>query len=68
MQHTSPLAKGRKRGDYLYRTDVYIGLLLIMHKGSIYRVLSGSVAYLFSLKRGDGERIIYTRIGLFVKL
>ena len=22
MQHTSPLAKGRKRGDYLYRTDV----------------------------------------------
>ena len=23
MQHTSPLEKGRKRGDYLYRTDVY---------------------------------------------
>ena len=23
MQHTSPLKKGRKRGDYLYRTDVY---------------------------------------------
>ena len=23
MQHTSPLGKGRKRGDYLYRTDVY---------------------------------------------
>ena len=22
MQHTSPLEKGRKRGDYLYRTDV----------------------------------------------
>ena len=22
MQHTSPLAKGRKRGDYLCRTDV----------------------------------------------
>ena len=22
MQHTSPLGKGRKRGDYLYRTDV----------------------------------------------
>ena len=22
MQHISPLAKGRKRGDYLYRTDV----------------------------------------------
>ena len=22
MQHTSPLAKGRKRGDYLYRTGV----------------------------------------------
>ena len=21
MQHTSPLEKGRKRGDYLYRTD-----------------------------------------------
>ena len=24
MQHTSPLAKGRKRGDYLYRIDVYM--------------------------------------------
>ena len=23
IQHTSPLEKGRKRGDYLYRTDVY---------------------------------------------
>ena len=23
MQHTSPHEKGRKRGDYLYRTDVY---------------------------------------------
>ena len=23
MQHTSPLGKGRKRGDYLYRTDVF---------------------------------------------
>ena len=23
MQHTSPLEKGRKRGDYLSRTDVY---------------------------------------------
>ena len=23
MQHTSPLEKGRKRRDYLYRTDVY---------------------------------------------
>jgi len=22
MQHTSPLEKGRKRGDYLYRTDI----------------------------------------------
>ena len=22
MQHTSPLEKGRKRGDYLYQTDV----------------------------------------------
>jgi len=36
-----------------------------MHKGSIYRVLSGSVAYFPSLKRGDGEGIIYTRIGFF---
>ena len=24
MQHTSPLEKGRKRGDYLYRTGVYL--------------------------------------------
>ena len=23
MQHTSPLGKGRKRGDYFYRTDVF---------------------------------------------
>ena len=25
MQHTSPLEKRGKRGDYLYRTDVVIG-------------------------------------------
>ena len=25
MQHTFPLEKERKRGDYLYRTDVVIG-------------------------------------------
>jgi len=24
MQNTSPFEKGRKRGDYLYRTDVFI--------------------------------------------
>ena len=24
MQHTSPLAKGRKREDYLYRTDIIL--------------------------------------------
>jgi len=24
MQHTSPLEKGRKRGDYLCRTGVYL--------------------------------------------
>ena len=24
MQHTSPLEKGRKRGDYLCRTDIYL--------------------------------------------
>ena len=27
MQHTSPLAKGRKRGDYLSRTGVELGIL-----------------------------------------
>ena len=32
MQHTSPLEKGRKRGDYLYRTDV------TMVKFTIYKV------------------------------
>ncbi len=24
MQHTSPLEKRRKKGDYLYQTDVYL--------------------------------------------
>ena len=34
MQYTSPLAKGRKRGDYLYRTDVgdYLRQTLIIYK------------------------------------
>ena len=32
MQHTSPLEKGRKREDYLYRTDV------TMVKFTIYKV------------------------------
>ncbi len=29
MQHTSPLEKGRLRGDYLYRTDVVIEPLFL---------------------------------------
>ena len=28
MQHTSPLEKGRKRGDYLYQTGVYTYIAL----------------------------------------
>ena len=35
IQHISPLEKGKKRGDYLYGTDVqilYINLLLYLQK------------------------------------
>ena len=43
MQHTSPLEKGRKRGDYLYRTDV------------LYKLLGSYAAHLSPWK-GEKER------------
>ncbi len=55
MQPTSPLGKGRKRGDYLYRTDVLYKLLrsyaahLSPWKGEMERglLISNLVYYLY---------------------
>ena len=38
MQHTSPLEKGRKRGDYLYRTSVYTYIALGLQSSNLSEV------------------------------
>ncbi len=47
MQPTFPLEKGRKRGDYLYRTDIVIELLFLQQ---VFYGLFYIIYFLFRLK------------------
>ena len=59
MQHTSPLEKGRKRGDYLYRTD---GITSISIKNAT-TFQKNAAAFLYGPPpakkiNGDGEKAL----------
>ena len=56
MQHTSPLEKGRKRGDYLYRTDV------------LYKLLGSYAAHLFPWKEEKERGLLISRLVYYLYL